>query len=1133
MQFRTLGPLEVVGERGPIEIEGPIRRRLLCRLLLSIGRPVSLEALERAGWGDEPPRSARRTVQSHLSRLRAQGIPVVRDGDGYRLDAPSDAVDAHRFRSSCGGGALTVRTVAELREALGWWRGDAWTDLDGTARAEDQTRLRELRSAVEERLVFCDLAAGRLAAVVAETERLVGEDPRRETRWALWAAGLAAGQRRADALVVLHDARAQLASAGLTPGPVLAALEAEVLGDGDVAALVDVLAGTLGPPPPAPTTSLTPTGRQPTGTVTFLFTDVEGSTRMWAAHSDAMDTALERHDEIVRSSVAEHDGYVFATAGDSFAVAFALATEAVAAAVDIQDRLRREDWPDPVVIRVRMGLHTGTASMREGDYFGPDVNIAARIEQAAHGGQILASAATTALAGDARARSSLGEHRLQDIDGAHEIVQIGEGAFPPIRTTPRPALDLPGATTDLVGRDDELEELRQLLETARVVTVSGPGGIGKTSLARTIAEGFAASGDVEVWWCDLVPTHRSEVLGAISRAVGIASHVEDPPTLVRGLAGRPPTVLVLDNCEHVVSDVRPVVDALVAGTEVQVIATSRAPLEVAQEQVHVVPPIRESGAAVTIFERASRAVGGAPDPDERELRRVLCDRVDRIPLAIELVAARTRSVSLADLAERLDRIVLGPGRRDRTDRHATMTAAIAWSVDLLGGEVAAGLGALSVFEGGFDLAAAEAVLGDEVDALDLLDALVAHSLVTVDRPGSGHARYRLLEPIRQFAAHHLLDDPDPVRDRHLDHYLGRLEAAYATLATESCMPLVRLIDLDMGNLGAVHRWALASGRIDDDLRLYRPLLCSFLQDRLEPFRWAMETVHLDGIDAHDGWGVVLVAGLTYQTVIRGDLAEQARLAERVPDVSSDDAGIDLVLLAQAGAEGDRNLTPPDAEAGRALYERADRGDVFVRFLRYFYASTFRVQAARAGGGDVLAASRSALAELDEGLGWSARIGARNFEAAILELSGQYLLEVDPQQAFGVAREAEALARSLGLAYNADMASLHQVKAAWLGVDIGEPLELRLAEVLDSAVRSQQSDRVTMALPAAGLILAEAGRHEAAALCGRQPPHGHPRAELDLEDTPGVRAAREQAESLDVFEIGRRVRDALRDLHADN
>ena len=574
------------------------------------------------------------------------------------------------------------------------------------------------------------------------------------------------------------------------------------------------------------------TGRsdRPTTVATFLFSDVVGSTRLWAADPDAMSDSLRIHDRLVRKAVESRSGFVFTTAGDSFAVAFARPEEAVAAAVDIQGRLASAGWGGGPVLSVRIGIHRGPAEERDGDFFGPTVNTTARLEAAGHGGQILVSDVVVEAGGVEAAGADavdLGHHRLRDIDAPVRIYQVGRGPFPPLRGVG--TVRLPVARTSLIGREAAVVELRRLLAEHPLVTLTGVGGCGKTRLALEVAHEEAPDCPGGVWFVDLAAiSDPDEVPGAFAAALGITT---DPFTavsdqIVTYLASRA-GLLVVDNCEHVVDAAAEVLDVTVAGCrEMRVLATSREQLAVEGEVPWRVPSLGlgPASASVELFvDRATTAAAGFRlDDDVRAVVAEICERLDGIPLAIELAAARTRSMGVGEIRARLeDRFrLLSGGRRRGRSRQATLESAVQWSFDLLDPAERSLLVRLGVFHGGFDVADVPTVTGVGADAaVDLVDSLVAKSLVDVRREAGDVVRHRLLETIRLFALDRLVDagEAESVRDRHREHFLG-LPAVADWGAWQRRGSYDRACR-ELENLRAAAAWAVERGRPTEAARI--------------------------------------------------------------------------------------------------------------------------------------------------------------------------------------------------------------------------------------------------------------------------------------------------------------------------
>ena len=539
----------------------------------------------------------------------------------------------------------------------------------------------------------------------------------------------------------------------------------------------------------------------PSGTVTFLFTDVEGSTRLWETAPEAMRSALERHDNILRSAIHDHGGSVFATGGDGFAAAFPRANDAVAAALAAQAALTKEPWPETAPLAVRMGLHTGVAEQRGEDYFGPVLNRAARLMGAGNGGQVLLSAATQGLVRDGLPQgcglAELGEYRLRDLGGPERIFQLVhpdlQREFGRLRTLDAYPGNLPLQMSSLVGRDDDIGRVAEALRATPVVTLTGVGGVGKTRLALQVAAEVLPRFRDGAWLCELqMVRDPAAVVDAVAAVFRVTARpgLDLQDSLTAYLRDQE-LLIVLDNCEHLLRPVAGLVAKIEASCSgVRVLATSREGLNLRGEQILVVPSLgvpEESVDlagliecdAVILFSDRARAVKAdfRVDAGNASALSEVCRRLDGVPLAIELAAARVAAMNPAELARRLDRRfrLLTGGERVAIERHQTLRATIDWSYDLLSEPQRRLLSRLAVFAGGCTLEAAEAVCsGDPIEAeeiLELLADLVARSLVVAEDEGLG-TRYRLLETIRQYGEERLAEvaEIEKLRVRHARYY---------------------------------------------------------------------------------------------------------------------------------------------------------------------------------------------------------------------------------------------------------------------------------------------------------------------------------------------------------------------------
>jgi predicted ATPase len=534
----------------------------------------------------------------------------------------------------------------------------------------------------------------------------------------------------------------------------------------------------------------------PTGTVTFLFTDVEGSTRLLHELGDGYADLLGENRRALRECFGRHGGIEVDTQGDAFFVAFARASDALAAAVDGKAAL------EAGAIRVRMGLHTGEPLLTEEGYVGIDVHRAARIAAVGYGGQILVSQSTCDLAG-VHGLCDLGHHRLKDLTAPERIYQFGDDDFPPLKSLN--TTNLPVASNPLVGRETELAELTAMLTNSeRLVTLTGPGGSGKTRLGLQVGAELLEDFPGGVFFVPLAALSAPELVRpAISRTTGVRELEE--------LADRR-ALLLLDNFEHLLGAAPEVAVLLEAGESAKVLATSRAPLRVHGECEYSVEPLLEDDAVELLVQRA-RSVRRdfAPDEDAKEI----CRRLDGLPLALELAAARLRSLDSAALLERLDRCLplLTGGARNAPERQRTLRATIKWSYDLLPDDLRALFARLAVFAGTFSLDAAEKVAGTTVETLE---ALVEASLVKA----LAGTRFLMLETIRELALEHFdeLDDVAELRARHATYYHSvALSACLDTDVPTEQRP--EIVFPEAPNLRAALTWALETGETEFGLDL--------------------------------------------------------------------------------------------------------------------------------------------------------------------------------------------------------------------------------------------------------------------------------------------------------------------------
>ena len=609
----------------------------------------------------------------------------------------------------------------------------------------------------------------------------------------------------------------------------------------------------------------------------LLFSDIEGSTSLLERAGEQYWSLLSRHREIVREAICVHDGVEHGTEGDSFFVSFQSAAAGVRAALAIQRRLQAEQWPDQLAVRVRIGLHVGEVVDHGGNLVGVAVHHAARVAGAANGGQVVATEevrhSATGLGDDVEFLSR-GHFRLRDM-GAVELLQVQEPDVPAPRTAlranPAPRTNLPPRADSLVGRTDELQQVEEFLRTRSLVSLVGAGGVGKTSLAVEAASAVIDEFDGGVWMVELgAVTDGGDVLAAAVDALSVAAQpgVDVFDSIVDRVGARR-TLLLLDNCEHVLDACRQFVGQLVAAcSTVIVLATSREPLGVRSEQVVRLGPLDDDDDLVRLFtERATQADHSfTVSVAERSTIVEIGRRLDGVPLAIELAAARVRSLSVADIAARLaDRFrLLRDGTGGHEDRHRTLRATVDWSYRMLGDDGRKVFERLSVFNGAIDLNAVEAVCDDgdlADDVLDVLQSLVDRSMVVTDRRTEA-TRYRLLETMREYAAERLAaaDDVTRRRHRHLEHFLEFAERHERLLVSATPETSDRWFADNWDELRGAFRWSLEAGRFETADRLVvATAWSSFWHLRAEHLEWSELLWALDGSAGHlsvQGCGVL-------------------------------------------------------------------------------------------------------------------------------------------------------------------------------------------------------------------------------------------------------------------------------------
>ncbi|HXZ73966.1 MAG TPA: DUF4062 domain-containing protein [Streptosporangiaceae bacterium] len=808
----------------------------------------------------------------------------------------------------------------------------------------------------------------------------------------------------------------------------------------------------------------------PAGTVTFLLTDIEGSTRLWESVPEAMEVALERHNRLVTEVIEGHGGVVVTSRGegDSFFAAFPSAVAAVETAGACQLRLGSEPWPEGAALRVRMGLHTGEAHVLDGDYVDhAPINRCARVKAAGHGGQVLVTNTTRGLVegrlGGGFGLKRLGEFRLRDLAEPELIYQLTHAdlpaGFPPIRTLAERTGNLPLPVSSFIGRERELEQTAAALGQARVVTLTGPGGVGKTRLAVQAAGQVLSRFSDGAWLCELAPVRDvAGVDDAVAAVFTVTARAGQSTreTLVEFLRAKK-LLLVLDNCEHLLEGAAALAGTLARSCErLVILATSREGLGIDGEHLVPVPPLGVPGAdvglaaitdaeAVRLFAERAAAVkpGFSVTAENAAAVAEVVRRLDGIALAIELAAARVPAMTPAELVRRLDHsfAVLAGGRRGVVARHQTLRAAIDWSFQLLAGSEQSLLARLAVFAGGCTLEAAEVVCGGEgidPDAVfELLAGLVARSLVVAEEKGP-QTRYRLLETIRQYGEERLEQAGEAERWRacHASYYASLLPRLreHARDPSPEVFWAVRL-GAEQDNLLAAWSWAIGTGNIDTAFQIlagFGSVEVSAGYPLLLPAEAALE---LPGAAEHPGYPLALAVSARFASA-RADVTGAEELWRRAADANTRRDTPDW-RVEEAVCVVRQNIaftTGAFGDAARLAEQAADiaraGGDLADASVHLTFAVANHLLA-----GDAPAAIPLA----NEALALARQVGAPALVATGLLAVGAAVAETDPEQARACLRESRELSTALG--YQSPMGLTWEAGITFLVGDQAATLEL--------------------------------------------------------------------------------------------
>jgi predicted ATPase/DNA-binding SARP family transcriptional activator len=1061
-QFGVLGPLEASCGGEPVRLGGERQRVLLALLLVRANELVTVEQLVEEMFGEGRHEGAANAVQVAVSRLRRvlavgageDGVLQSRPG-GYALQVEAGQLDAAVFERLLGDGrrlfsaGQAAEAAGRLREALGLWRGPAFADLAGVdCLQEEIRRLEELRLVAVVERIDAELALGGGADLVSELESLVASEPLHERlRGQLMLALYRAG-RQADALAAYRAVsdllRDQL---GLEPSPELRDLERSILNHETA---LQPVAGAL-----ALHQRTEPTAA---GAHTLMFSDVEGSTRLIRALGEATyREVLDRHFLLIRQAIDQHGGMEASRFGDALFAVFGDASAALCACAEAQRSLAREPWPESIRLSVRIGVHRGEVTRHGGSYQGVAVQQTARIAAKGHGGQVVVSDPVkdaAALAHSGLQLASLGNHLLEEFDRPVELHQLlGSGLrldFPALRARIRQNDNLPFVAGPLIGRSAAMVEILELVAENRLVTLVGPGGVGKTRLALGVASQHVGRHRDGVWLAELAAAHPEDVEQIVADLLDV-SH--DPRTPLREavaehLADRT-MLLVIDNAEHIADAVSAVLRAVLSRAPgVSILVTSRVPLHLEAERVVAVEPLSlperpdfegllASGSGELFLARA-RAAGWAERISEASAVAIaeICRALDGLPLALEIAAAHARMLDLRDIAQIVERtpLALQSPARDLPPRHRSLEHTLAWSVEMLPAPERLLLERVTVFAEARELDEIVAVCAhpplDEHVVINALAGLADHSLVKDYRDESGRARYGLLQTVRSFVVSRTQLDADhsKLAGRHRQWLTGLLHSGAgapvpevaaavrcavsagdhesALRLTTDMSPTWLLSDVAQGLsllrdvLGARH----ASDKLQADGLITQAQLEYMSGDSRAAERSTQEAIHIFWLLGDDaGLGRALSHGSRWAARLGDDATAKARATQAL-GLPLDAIGVDAEVQAKLTLER-INEYPDPVGALRQIADRARQSP-----SPWMLFDTLRLLAERLLEQDRL---DEASAVTDEAATVAALIARTHSDCMILCLRGSIALARHEIEAASLFDQALVLARTAG------------------------------------------------------------------------------------------------------------------------